>query len=148
MISGKDKPPNIPYKFTALVVISRVAKQLSDARLVRHAFEETSSAARARERAREMEAIAGRLCRAERPSRVLPSLSPFMSGTAHLAVSPLHRPIGPGQTTYGAAEQRDERAPFQLTEVHPIPNKQKERGVHRISDCDGSVSGRASQFFW
>jgi hypothetical protein len=26
-----------------------------------------------------MEAIAGRLCRAERPSRALPSLSPFMS---------------------------------------------------------------------
>jgi hypothetical protein len=56
-----------------------------DPRSVRHAFEETfidprinqlrrSSAARGRERAREMEAIAGRLCRAERPSRALHGL--------------------------------------------------------------------------
>src|SRR5262249_32206881 len=41
-----------------------------------------------------------------------------------------------------AAEQRDELAPFPLTEMHPIPHGP---GAHRrIPDCSGSVSGYAS----
>jgi hypothetical protein len=38
-----------------------------------------------------------------------------------------------------AAEQRDELAPFPLTQLHPVPSGP---GRHRrISDCSGSVSG-------
>jgi hypothetical protein len=38
-----------------------------------------------------------------------------------------------------AAEQRDELAPFHLTEMHPIPHGPERTG--RIADCSGSVSG-------
>src|SRR5262249_38328969 len=43
-----------------------------------------------------------------------------------------------------AAEQRDELAPFPLTEMHPIPHGP---GAHRrIANCSGSVSGYGRKF--
>jgi hypothetical protein len=76
-------PSTEKLTFEELIAYFNIRHKI-DPRSVRHAFEETFidcggvaaglSAARGRERAREMEAIAGRLCRAERASRALHGL--------------------------------------------------------------------------
>jgi hypothetical protein len=59
--------------------------------------------------------------------------------TAYL--SSLRRSEGPRRR---AAKKRDELAPLQLIELHPLPH---EPGGHgRISNWQGSVSGQASYF--